>query len=52
VSSLLALPDKPKMMTMATSRGYDVPVIDFNGYLIWGATSMILSEFSLLLKNV
>ena len=52
VSSLLALPDEPKMMTMATSRGYEVPVIDFNGYLIWGATSMILSEFSLLLKNV
>ncbi|QIG89270.1 CoA pyrophosphatase [Chryseobacterium sp. POL2] len=52
VSSLLSLPDQPKMMAMSTSRGYEVPVIDFNGYLIWGATSMILSEFSLLLKNV
>lgn len=52
ISSLLNLPDEPKMMSLPTTQGYEVPVIDFNGYIIWGATSMILSEFSNLLKNV
>ena len=52
ISSLLNLPDQPKMMTLPSTKGYEVPVIDFNGYIIWGATSMILSEFSNLLKNV
>jgi hypothetical protein len=40
------------MMVLPTSRGVEVPVINFNGYIIWGATSMILSEFSQLLKNL
>ncbi len=52
ISSLLNLPHQPKMMTLPSTKGYEVPVIDFNGYIIWGATSMILSEFSNLLKNV
>lgn len=52
ITSLLSLPDQPKMMILASTRGVEVPVIDFNGYIIWGATSMILSEFSKLLKNV
>ncbi len=52
VSSLLKLIDKPEMMTLPSSRGVEVPVINFNNYLIWGATSMILSEFSQLLKNL
>ena len=52
ISSLLSLPDQPKIMALPSSKGYEVPVIDFNGYIIWGATSMILSEFSNLLKNV
>lgn len=52
IDTLLNLPNTPKMMEMDTSRGHKVPVIDFEGYLIWGATSMILSEFSCLLKNV
>ena len=52
ISSLLSLPDQPKIMALPSTKGYEVPVIDFNGYIIWGATSMILSEFSNLLKNV
>jgi len=52
ISSLLNLPDRPKIMALPSTQGYEVPVIDFNGYIIWGATSMILSEFSNLLKNV
>ena len=52
ISSLLSLPDQPKIMALPPTKSYEVPVIDFNGYIIWGATSMILSEFSNLLKNV
>lgn len=52
ISSLLSLPSEPKMMVLPSTKGHEVPVIDFNGYVIWGATSMILSEFSTLLKNV
>ena len=52
ISSLLSLPDQPKNMVLPSTKGAEVPVIDFNGYIIWGATSMILSEFSNLLKNV
>ncbi|TXF77602.1 NUDIX hydrolase [Chryseobacterium sp.] len=52
VSSLLKLTEQPEMMVLPSSRGVEVPVINFNGYLIWGATSMILSEFSQLLKNL
>ncbi|KIA83020.1 NUDIX hydrolase [Kaistella solincola] len=52
VSSILSLKDAPEMMVLPTSRGVEVPVINFNGYIIWGATSMILSEFSQLLKNL
>lgn len=52
VSSLLNLKDEPEMMVLPSSLGVEVPVINFNGYIIWGATSMILSEFSLLLKNL
>lgn len=52
ISSILKLKDQPEMMTLPGSRGVQVPVIHFNGYYIWGATSMILSEFSQLLKNL
>ncbi len=52
VSSILNLTEKPEMMVLPSSRGVEVPVINFNNYLIWGATSMILSEFSQLLKNL
>ncbi|MBW8361018.1 MAG: CoA pyrophosphatase [Kaistella sp.] len=52
VSSMLKLTEQPEMMVLPSSRGVEVPVINFNGYLIWGATSMILSEFSQLLKNL
>ena len=52
VSTLLQLPDEPEMMVLAGSRNVEVPVINFEGYRIWGATSMILSEFSQVLKNM
>ncbi|WP_297984421.1 CoA pyrophosphatase [uncultured Chryseobacterium sp.] len=52
VSSLLNLTETPEMMALPSARGVEVPVINFNGYIIWGATSMILSEFSILLKNL
>ncbi len=52
VSAVLDLPQEPEMRVLPSSRGAAVPVIDFNGYIIWGATSMILSEFSHLLKNL
>ncbi|MBD8019014.1 MULTISPECIES: NUDIX hydrolase [Kaistella] len=52
VDSLLNIAGKPQMRILPGSRGVAVPVIEFNGYLIWGATSMILSEFSNLMKNL
>ena len=52
ISSILSLDNEPEMQVLPSSRGMKVPVIDFNGYMIWGATSMILSEFSHLLKNL
>ena len=52
VSSILKLTERPEMMALPSTRGVEVPVINFNGYIIWGATSMILSEFSTLMKNL
>ncbi|MDR2206502.1 MAG: CoA pyrophosphatase, partial [Flavobacteriaceae bacterium] len=46
VSSILNLAEKPEMMILSATKGVEVPVINFNGHIIWGATSMILSEFS------
>lgn len=52
ITSFLNLPDQPEMMSLPGAGGKEVPVINFNGYVIWGATAMILSEFSQLLKNM
>ncbi|MDH6252753.1 8-oxo-dGTP pyrophosphatase MutT (NUDIX family) [Chryseobacterium sp. H1D6B] len=52
ITSFLNLPDKPEIMALESAGGHEVPVINFNGYIIWGATAMILSEFSQLLKNM
>lgn len=52
VSTLLSLSDQPEMLVLPTSNGVKVPVINFNNYIIWGATSMILSELSHLLKKL
>ncbi|MDO5615715.1 MAG: CoA pyrophosphatase [Cruoricaptor ignavus] len=52
ISTFLNINDEPEMLVVPSSRGIEVPVINFNGYFIWGATSMILSEFSRLLKNL
>lgn len=52
ITSFLNLNTEPEVMELPDTRGQKVPVINFNGYIIWGATSMILSEFSHLLKNL
>jgi 8-oxo-dGTP pyrophosphatase MutT (NUDIX family) len=52
ITSFLSLPDEPEIMALPSAGGKEVPVINFNGYIIWGATAMILSEFSQLLKNM
>lgn len=52
IESILNLSEKPEMKILDASRGVEVPVIDFGGHQIWGATSMILSEFSSVLKNM
>ncbi|WP_244428683.1 hypothetical protein [Flavobacterium sp. B17] len=52
ITCFLNLPDQPEIMALSTAGGSEVPVINFNGYIIWGATAMILSEFSQLLKKM
>ena len=52
VTALLSLSEQPEFMVLPTSNGVEVPVINFNNYIIWGATSMILSELSYLLKKL
>ncbi|SIT21141.1 NUDIX domain-containing protein [Chryseobacterium ureilyticum] len=52
ITSFLNLSDTPEIMALPTAGGHEVPVINFNGYIIWGATAMILSEFSQLLKKM
>lgn len=52
VNTLLTLTEEPEMMALPSTRGVEVPVLSFENYIIWGATSMILSEFSQLLKNL
>ncbi|MDR6160372.1 MULTISPECIES: NUDIX hydrolase [Chryseobacterium] len=52
ITCFLSLPDEPEIMALPTAGGKEVPVINFNGYIIWGATAMILSEFSQLLKKM
>ncbi len=52
ITSFLNLPDLPEIMALPGAGGKEVPVINFNGYIIWGATAMILSEFSQLIKKM
>ncbi|WP_144282144.1 NUDIX hydrolase [Chryseobacterium echinoideorum] len=52
INSFLSLSDTPEIMALQEAGGHEVPVINFNGYIIWGATAMILSEFSQLIKKM
>lgn len=52
VTKILELTQNPIKRILPTSRQQEVPVIEYNGYQIWGATSMIMYEFSQLLKNM
>ena len=35
-----------------SNKSFQVPYFDFNGETVWGATSMILSEFKFILRNM
>jgi len=52
ITSFLNLSDSPEIMALPGAGGKEVPVINFNEYIIWGATAMILSEFSQLIKKM
>lgn len=52
LADLIKLTDAPEMVALPSSRGIEVPVIRSGGYTIWGATSMILSECSQLVKKL
>lgn len=52
VDVLFSLPVVPHTEILPGVGGISVPVISYKEYKIWGATSMILSEFSQLLKNM
>lgn len=52
VEKILQLSQSPNKKILQSSRNTEVPFIEFEGYHIWGATSMILFEFSQLLKNM
>lgn len=49
---LLDLPEPPQTLELPQTQGVAVPVIPFGDYIVWGATAMVLSEFSYLLKKV
>ncbi|MCO4304139.1 CoA pyrophosphatase [Riemerella anatipestifer] len=50
LSLLLDLPKQPSKILF--DKHIEIPVIQYKNYNIWGATSMILYEFSQLLKNM
>lgn len=52
LSLIKNLPNPPFTMELPRTNGYKVPFFEFQNHKIWGATSMILSELSYLLKNV
>lgn len=52
VETLLTLPETPPTAEFATSRGLKVPYIPIGDHKIWGATSMILSELSIMMKKI
>jgi hypothetical protein len=46
--------DKTQKTKKDTLRGFpvNIPYFDINGETVWGATSMILAEFKLILKEI
>lgn len=52
VANLLSLREQPEMTALPTTGGIEVPVMSLNGHTIWGATSMILSEFRQMLQGM
>ncbi|PRY05040.1 NUDIX domain-containing protein [Pontibacter ummariensis] len=52
VSRFLSLSEQPEMMALPTTGGIEVPVMNLSGHVIWGATSMILSEFRQMLQRM
>ena len=53
---LLDFMDDAKLFTQKLSTSYakdiDVPAFKLNGYVVWGATAMMLSEIKELLKQI
>lgn len=41
-----------KNITTSYAKNVDVPAFKLNGYIVWGATAMMLSEIKVLLKQV
>lgn len=52
LSSILLLNQSPEMEALPTTQGLRVPVLNFNGYKIWGATAMVLAEFCQLVRKL
>lgn len=41
----------PKKLTTSYAKNIEVPSFELNGYVVWGATAMMLSELKMLLKT-
>ena len=50
--SILLLSQNPEMETLPITQGLKVPVLNFNGHKIWGATAMVLAEFCQLMRKL
>ena len=52
LKSILLFNLHPEMEILPTTQGLKVPVLNFNGYKIWGATAMVLAEFCQLVRKL
>lgn len=50
--TIFNLSEQPELKSLPSTHGIKVPIINYNHHIIWGATSMILSEFRDLMKKV
>ncbi len=51
IELIINMPFPAIKKTLKSSNGYEVPVLELENHIIWGATAMILSEFSQLIKK-
>ena len=52
LKSILLLSQNPEMEALPITQGLKVPVLNFNGHKIWGATAMVLAEFCQLMRKL